>query len=79
MEKTRWEHVPIERTRSGVAIRLGILYYYPFDENPEDRGHGNMTAEGVNVPFEDEIELLEGISRVLRRAKQAAAEGPAGA
>jgi hypothetical protein len=75
MDKTRWEDVPIEKTKSGVAIRLGTLYYYPFDPKPGDRGHGNMTAKGVNVPFEDEVELIEGISRVLRRAKQIAAKG----
>jgi len=66
MDKTKWEDVTIDKTKSGVAIRLGTLYYYPLDEKPGNRGHGNMTAEGVNVPFEDEIELLEGVSRVLR-------------
>lgn len=74
MDKTRWEDVQIDKTDKGVAIRLGTLYYYPFDLNPHDRGHGNVTGPGVNIPFEDELELLEGISRMLRRAKQVAAK-----
>jgi hypothetical protein len=74
--KTKWEDIPIDKTDSGIAIRLDTIYYYPFDKNPAHRGHGYVTAEGagVNVPFEDEIELLEGISRIFRRAKQIAAK-----
>jgi hypothetical protein len=74
MTKKKWEEVPMEKTDKGVKIRLGDLYYYPLAENPDDRGHGYLTAPGVEVLFEDEIELLEGISRMLRRAKQIAAK-----
>jgi hypothetical protein len=73
--KTKWEDVPINKTPKGVAIKLNTIYYYPHAENPADRGHGNVVIDDVNVPFEDEAEFLEGVSRILRRAKQVDAKG----
>jgi hypothetical protein len=70
----QWKDVPIKKTPAGVAIKLDTIYYYPYAKKLADRGHGNVMVDDVNVPFEDEIELLEGISRVLRRAKQLAAK-----
>jgi hypothetical protein len=68
--KTRWEDEPIHKTPKGVAIKLDTICYYPNAKKLADRGHGNVVADDVKVPFQDEVEFLEGTSRVLRRAKQ---------
>jgi hypothetical protein len=70
MAKTKWTDVPIKKTPKGVAMKLGTIYYYPHAEKLDERGHGNLVVGDVNIPFEDEVEFLEGISRILRHAKQ---------
>ena len=73
MAAAHWNNIPIRKTPKGVKIALDGIYYYPHAGDPAQRGHGYISVNKEQFPFEDEIELLEALSSILRRAKQVAA------
>jgi hypothetical protein len=56
----------IKLTPKGVTVSLGKLYIYP-------DGHGNLTfADGKNWPFNDQYQVIEGLTLLLRKMEKSA-------